>query len=119
VTQRKVYPHTDTAVLDLRPCPDCKYDIHPGWQHGRMPQPEGGSHVVCVLQRVQALRKWGPCQTCGVDCGEIWVEGIGVVRTEHYGPVGDDHEAKPGSLPLGEMLTRYLDFAHDEEVPRG
>lgn len=45
---------TDTDVENLRPCPDCRYDIHPGSQHARQPQPVGGSHVVCSLQR--ALR---------------------------------------------------------------
>jgi predicted RNA-binding Zn-ribbon protein involved in translation (DUF1610 family) len=103
------YLHTDTAVLDVRPCPDCGYDIHPGYTHGRIPQPNGGSHVICALQRVQALRKFGPCTECGVDAGEWWVDGIGMVKSEHYGPVGDDHDPKPGSLPLGEMLNRYLD----------
>lgn len=102
------YPATDVDVLSVRLCPDCRYEIRPGWQHGRIPQPEGGSHVVCALQCVQAVRKFGPCQVCGVDSGEVWVDGIGIVRTEHYGPVGDNHEAQPGTLPLGEMLDRYL-----------
>lgn len=105
----KRYGRTDTDVLGLRPCPDCGYEIHPGWEHGRIPQPKGGSHVVCAMQRVECLRKFGPCQVCGVDSADFWVEGLGIVKTEHYGPVTDDHEAKPGALPLGEMLTRYLD----------
>lgn len=110
IAEPKRYERTDDAVLDLRPCPDCGYDIHPGWEHGRIPQPEGGSHVVCSLQKVQSLSKFGPCMVCGVDCRDFWVEGLGIVKTEHYGPVADDHEAKPGSLPLAEMLGRY--FAH-------
>lgn len=116
MTTRTRYERTDSDVLALRPCPDCGYDIHPGYEHGRIPQGEGGSHVVCALQWVQALRKFGPCEVCGVDCGEYWVDGLGVVKSEHYGPVGDDHVAKPGSLPLVQMLDRYL--THRGEVPR-
>lgn len=114
-----IHPPTDIDVLSLRPCPDCGYDIYPGWQHGRTPQPAGASHVVCALQRVQALRRFGPCRVCGVDSADVWVEGIGIVKTEHYGPVGDDHEAEPGSLPLAEMLDRYLSHIGADVRPGG
>lgn len=50
---------TDTDVDALRPCPDCRYDIHPGYQHGRRPQP-GSSHVVCSLQRAMRWEHYDP-----------------------------------------------------------
>lgn len=58
----ETYEPTDWDVVSTRPCPDCRHQISPGFQHGRMPQRPGASHVVCVLQRVYALRKFGPCE---------------------------------------------------------
>lgn len=47
---------TDHDWMNERPCPDCGYTIHPGWEHGRHPQPQGASHVVCRLQRALTER---------------------------------------------------------------
>lgn len=105
------YERTDTDVLSIRPCPDCGYEIRPGYEHGRIPQAPGSSHVVCSLQRVQLLRKLGPCEQCGVWCWETWVEGLGIVGSGHrFGPDGDNHPARPGAMPLLDMLSNYIDF---------
>lgn len=71
----RVRPPTDDATDTLRPCPDCGYDIHPGYQHSRMEQPPGASHSVCSLDRAFRWdrldppwpRRDGGCGRCDVD----------------------------------------------------
>lgn len=36
-----------------RVCVNCRYEIPGGWEHITVPQPIGGSHVVCTLERVR------------------------------------------------------------------
>lgn len=79
-------PPTDTDVENQRPCPDCGYDIQPGFQHGRQPQPPGGSHTVCSLQRAPRWEHLDPpwtvtphehgepstCSRCGGAVPAYW-----------------------------------------------
>lgn len=81
-------PATDDDVPNARPCPDCGYNIEPGFQHSRQPQPDGASHVVCRLTRPLRWSHWSSdevierafrepgesfdCSRCGLTVPPYW-----------------------------------------------
>lgn len=95
-------------VLTERVCPNCRYTIHPGWNHEVVPQ-RGNSHVVCKLIKVELFSKFGRCEVCGAWCSRTVMPGTDETVDEvHHGPYDGNHEARPGPAPLVEILDAYL-----------
>lgn len=102
-------PH---PLLTLRRCSNCRYAIHPGYDHEIVPQ-EGKSHAVCKLIKPECLGQFGKCLVCGLWCTRTFrADNNETILTEHHGSGGHfidaDHHANPVGAPLTMILDAYL-----------